>query len=53
MVEQLKGFVATDLTAAVSYLTQVIKTLEAYKEIVPTASAAQPDPSATETKAAS
>jgi chromosome segregation ATPase len=43
-VDQLKGFVATDLAEAVTYLTQVIKALEAYKEVVPTSSSAPSTP---------
>jgi hypothetical protein len=51
MVEQLKGFVTTDLTEAVAYLTQVIKILEAYKEVVPTSSTVPATPPATDPKA--
>ena len=39
-VDQLKGFLTSDMDKAITYLTQVIKTLEAYKEVVPTGSAA-------------
>ena len=39
-VDQLKGFLTSDMNQAITYLTQVIKTLEAYKEVVPMGSAA-------------
>lgn len=52
-IEQLKGFLATDLTEATTYLAQIIKTLEAYKEVVPTGSTAPGTPPAADNKPAS
>lgn len=43
-VDQLKGFLTSDMNQAITYLTQVIKTLEAYKEVVPTGSSAPNTP---------
>lgn len=51
-ISQLQGFLATDLNEAVTYLTQVIKALEAYKEVVPT-SLATPVPPPTDSKTSS
>jgi peptidoglycan hydrolase CwlO-like protein len=43
-VDQLQSFLANDMTRAVTHLTQVIQTLEAYAEVLPPgpASAAMP-----------
>jgi hypothetical protein len=40
-IEQLHGFISVDMTKAVSYLTEIIKSLQAYAEISP---AVQPTP---------
>ena len=37
-IGQLQGFLANDMTRAVTHLTQVIQTLEAYAEVLPSAS---------------
>jgi len=34
-IEQLHGFLTTDMTKAVMYLAQVVKTLDAYTEVLP------------------
>ena len=52
-VDQLKGFLTTDMTKAIAYLTQVIQTLETYKEVVPTGSSAPSTPPATDNKTTS
>ena len=36
-VDQLRGFLATDMTKAVAYLNQAIQALEAYKKVAPPA----------------
>lgn len=49
-VDQLKGFLTSDMNQAITYLTQVIKALEAYKEVVPTGSATPSTQPATDHK---
>ena len=39
-VDQLQGFLANDMARAVTYLTQVIQTLEAYADVLPSNSSA-------------
>jgi chromosome segregation ATPase len=53
LVEQLHGYLGTDMVRATSFLTEMIKTLQAYAEVqirapapTPTAVAENPDPTA-------
>jgi hypothetical protein len=49
--EQLQGYLAGDMAKAVFYLTEVIKSLQAYTEVAPPPGpAAPPAPSAPEEK---
>jgi hypothetical protein len=50
-VEQLHGFLTTDMTRAAAYLAQVVKTLDAYADVLaPSGSAASIPASGTETE---
>ena len=49
-VDQLQGFLANEMTRAVTYLTQVIQTLEAYAEVLPPSPASTIIPSTGDTK---
>ena len=51
-VDQLQGFLANEMTRAVTYLTQVIQTLEAYAEVMPPGPASTTIPPTGDTKGA-
>ena len=52
-VDQLQGFLANDLARAVTYLTQIIQTLEAYTEVLPPSPPAATLPPADDTRTTS
>src|SRR5487761_2023296 len=52
-VDQLQGFLANDLARAVTYLTQIIQTLEAYTEVLPSSPPAATLPPADDTRTTS
>ena len=41
-LDQLRGFLASDMAKAIAYLDQVLKALEAYRNIIPGRSPAPP-----------
>jgi hypothetical protein len=43
-IEQLHGFISVDMTKAVSYLTEIIKSLQAYADVMHTVAPAAPPP---------
>jgi hypothetical protein len=49
-VDQLQSFLANDMARAVTYLTQIIQTLEAYTEVLPPSPPANTIPPASDTK---
>jgi hypothetical protein len=49
-VDQLQGFLANEMTRAVTHLTQVIQTLEAYAEVLPPGQASATIPPTGDTK---
>jgi hypothetical protein len=49
-VDQMQGFLANDLARAVTYLTQIIQTLQAYAQILPSNSSSSVMPSGSDSK---
>jgi hypothetical protein len=43
-IEQLHGFISVDMTKAVSYLTEIIKSLQAYADVTQTVAPVAPTP---------
>jgi hypothetical protein len=43
-IEQLHGFISVDMTKAVAYLTEIIKSLEAYADVMHSVAPAAPPP---------